>query len=325
MMYSFTHAKILPLRSTVLKGGLVLCMVFAVTACREREPAVVSDTVTVFVSIPPLKNFVERVGGEHVTVTTLLPPGQSPHTYEPTARQIVALSAARIYFSTGLPFEKQISSRIGRTLTKLEQVDLHEGIDLRRITEKEAHAPDHDHDEEGNCIHEQDELDPHVWMNPRLVKKQAEMIARVLSRIDPAHEEDYERNSRLFQKELDDLDRQIEETLAPFRGREFFVYHPAYGYFAEAYGLEQVAVEISGKQPTARQLGALVERAKKSGVKLIFVQPQFSSITAEAVAEQIGGVVVPLDPLAENYVENLLTICARIKEAFGEAASADGK
>ncbi len=322
-MHAYTYMKQMRSAHALLAGGLALFTVFTGLACRQQDSAPVSDTVAVFVSIPPLKNFVERVGGEHVAVTTLLPPGQSPHTYEPTARQIVALSTARVYFSTGLPFEKQISSRIGRTLTKLEQVDLHEGIELRRITEKEAH--EHDHDEEGHCIHEQEELDPHVWMNPRLVKIQVETITRVLSRIDPTHQEDYERNGRLFRQELDDLDRRIGETLAPFRGREFFVYHPAYGYFAEAYGLEQVAVEISGKQPTARQLGELVQRAKKSGVKLIFVQPQFSPIAAKAVAEQIGGVVMPLDPLAENYVENLLTICARIKEALGETTSVDGK
>ncbi|NLX13265.1 MAG: zinc ABC transporter solute-binding protein [Phycisphaerales bacterium] len=321
-MYSSMSRTLVRLRLALFTGGLVGLTVFAGTACRQQEPAPISDSVAVSVSIPPLKYFVERVGGEHVTVTTLLPPGQSPHTYEPTARQIVTLSGARVFFATGLRFERQMADQIGQTLTKLEQVDLHEELELRRITEKEAH--DHEHDEAGRCLHEYDELDPHVWMDPRLVKIQAETIARVLSRIDPAHREDYERSCRQFQQELDELDRQIRETLAPYRGRAFFVYHPAYGYFAEAYGLEQVAVEISGKQPTARQLGELVERAKKSGVKLVFVQPQFSPSAAEAVAEQIGGVVTPLDPLAEDYMENLLTVCAKIKEAFGTATPAAG-
>lgn len=261
----------------------------------------------VYVSIPPQKYFVERVGGEYVDVSALLPPGQSPATYEMTPKQMVGLGKARVLFRIGVPFEKQVVAKIGATLTDLNIVDTRKGIDLRLMA-----SPHHDE----SCDHEHDAQDPHIWMNPRLAKVQARIICEELSRLDPAHKEAYEKNLRAFEADLDRVDATIAAKLAPLQGREFFVFHPAYGYFADAYGLTQVAVQAGGKTPTAKQLGALIRQAKEAGVKLIFVQPQFDKSSAKAVAEAIGGVVTPMDPLAESYLNNLLEMADKIEKAL---------
>lgn len=153
-------------------------------------------------------------------------------------------------------------------------------------------------------------------MNPRLVKVQAKTICAALCELDPAHRDVYERNCRAFEADMDTIDKKIATALAPLRGKAFYVFHPAFGYFAEAYGLKQVAIETGGKQPSAKRLAALVDQAKRAGVKLIFVQPQFDRRSAEVVAREIGGAVVPLDPLAENYMDNLLHVASQIQAAL---------
>jgi zinc transport system substrate-binding protein len=282
----------------------------------------------VFVSIPPQKYFVEQVGGSRVHVSVLLEPGQSPATYEITPRQLVALGAARVYFRIGVPFEKSVVAKIGGTLEKLRIVDMRRGITLRALTADEQHEHEHDHGHEAGHEHAADadthgepgDLDPHVWMNPRLVKLQARTICDEFIRLDPDYQAAFEQRRAAFEAELDRIDAVVAAKLAPFRGREFFVYHPAYGYFADAYGLRQTAVQSGGKSPTAKQLATLIRRAKEAGVRLIFVQPQFDRSSAETIAEAIGGVVVPMDPLAEDYLANLLEMADRIETALSGAA-----
>jgi zinc transport system substrate-binding protein len=365
--------------SRFVASGLTVWLLSAPLSCRHEEPQAGTKEaregpLRVFVSIPPQRYFVKRVGGDLVDVSVLVPPGQSPHTYELTPKQMVSLSEAHVFFRTGIPFEKRLVGKIGATLKGLNIVDTRKGIEMRAMSERHRHDDEHDksdqfadhirqndelgrprepdhehalaeeHPESKALAHEQeypevgkteqrhgpgaahanadqdahgpDELDPHVWLSPRVVKVQARTICDELRRLDPVNEARYEENCRLFQEELDRIDAQIAEALAPLKGREFFVFHPAFGYFADAYGLRQVAVQAGGKDPNVKQLGALIERAKREGVKLIFVQPQFSKGSAEAVAEQIGGAVVPMDPLAEEYLENLLDMASKIKRAL---------
>ncbi len=279
-----------------------------------------AQRMRVYVSIPPQKHFVEQVGGEKVDVTALLAPGQSPATYEITPKQMVELGKARVYFRIGVPFEKSVVAKIGGTLEGLHIVDTREGIELRGLTAGERHehgsGSAHGHADCAEDHGEQGDLDPHTWMNPRLVKIQARTICDELGRLDPVHRKDYERRLGTFMAELDSVDSAIAAKLGPFRGREFFVFHPAYGYFADAYGLRQTAVQSGGKAPTAKRLSGLIKRARDAGVRLIFVQPQFDRNSAETIAEAIGGAVVPIDPLAEDYLDNLLEMADRIEEAL---------
>lgn len=269
-----------------------------------------ADRVTVFTSILPQEYFVERVGGDRIQVQALVTPGSSPATYEPTPRQMAALSEAEIFFRIGVPFENAFLPKIEGMAKGPRIVDTREGIALR---EMKAH---HHHDEEPHVGCDHGGTDPHIWLSPRLVKVQARTIADALIDIDPEGRAAYEKNLASFVEELDALDAHLVEALAPVKGKTFMVFHPAWGYFADAYGLDQTPVEIEGKEPSGRQLARVIEMAKGEGVRVIFVQPQFSTKSAERIAEAIDGAVVPIDPLARDYVANLERVAAATHEAL---------
>lgn len=280
--------------------------------------------VKAFVSILPIAYFVERVGGPNVEVSVLVGPGQDPHTFEPTPRLIAKLANARVLFKMGFPFEETIIKKIGSTFKNVEVVDLQQGIKLRTMTEEEAEAEEAEHEhghghgeaEHHEHSHESGDLDQHTWLDPQLAKIQAGTIADTLMRIDPNRKDQYEKNLKDFLNDLDAIHEELTKALAPVKGKSFFVFHPAYGYFGDAYGLKQIPVQIGGKEPTARQLARLIELAKEDGVKVIFVEPQFSKKTAEALAKGIGGAVVPLDDLAPDYLKNLREMAAELGSAL---------
>lgn len=306
------------LKGIIGRIGLVGVFLAALTAgCREpSEPAPTQGRLIATVAILPQAYFVERIGGEHVDVQVLVGPGQSPHSYEPTPKQMSLLAESRVYFQIGLPFEERLLAKITQTAKGLHVVDTREGIQLRKMEAWETGCEEHHDETDRDDGHRGDDHggapDPHVWLSPRLAKIQVRTMSRELCRLDPPHAADYERNTRLLEADLDEVDRRIEVLLAPMRGQEFFVFHPAFGYFADAYGLKQVAVETGGKQPGAKQLAELIEKARASGVKLIFVQRQFPTASAEAVARAIGGTVAPMDDLAKDYLANIEEMAKKI-------------
>ena len=176
----------------------------------------------------------------------------------------------------------------------------------------------HDHAEHGHeHAHHDHELDPHVWLSPKILKAQASTMAGVLKNASPETAEQIDQNLKSLLSELDALDTQLAEQLAFMNGQTFYVYHGAFAYFAEAYGLKQESIEIGGRRPEPKRLATLVEKAKKEGVKLIFVQPQFDQTSAKSLAEAIGGKVLPLDPLEEDVFSNL----TRIAETIGRQSA----
>ena len=267
--------------------------------------------VRAIVSILPQAYFVERVGAEHVNVDVLVQPSQSPHSYEPTPKQMAALSKADVFFRIGVPFEEVVMRKIGAAYRDLNVVDTRRGIRLRRM--KSAHPHDH------HGKHEQEAgADPHVWLDPVNVRAMAATIADEFERLDPQHADAYKSNLKAFQADLDAVHARIAQTLAPLKGRKFYVFHPAFGYFGDRYGLEQEPVEIEGKQPSAKQLAHLITDARKEGVKVLFVQPQFAATSANKIAQSIGGAVVRIDPLARDCLKNLQDIAAKLEEALAD-------
>jgi len=264
------------------------------------------NKTSVFVSILPQVFFVEKIGGDRVEVDVLVQPGQSPHTYAPSPRQMGKLAKAKVYFRIGVPFENAFIPKIESSLPHLLIVDTRQGISLEKIEEHGEEG--HDHGEE---------LDPHIWLDPQLAKKQAEIIKNTLIQLDPEGRTLYENNFTIFSAELDALHERLSKALAPFRGKSFFVFHPAFGYFARAYGLKQIAVETGGTAPSARHLTGLIQSARQNDVKILFVQPQFSKKSAQTVAQAIGGTVVSLDPLAEDYFANMNSIALTLENALG--------
>ncbi|MGA7980477.1 MAG: zinc ABC transporter substrate-binding protein, partial [Chromatiaceae bacterium] len=253
----------------------------------------------VFVSVLPLKTIVGRIGDGHVRVEAMVQPGQSPHSFEPTPRQVAELAKADLYVRTGMPFEDVWMGRFRAVNPRMRVLDARAGIRLRR----------HENEEHGHA------MDPHVWTSPLLVKVIAHNIRDTLVELDPPHTRDYEANYAAFIAELSALDRQIHAILQGLPSRSFMVFHPAWGYFAETYGLTQIPVQREGKEPGAKALAALVDEARREGVKVIFVQPQLSSRAAEQLARAIHGRVETIDPLAPDYVENMLRVARLIAEA----------
>jgi zinc transport system substrate-binding protein len=280
-------------------------------SCEGGRAEPTESAMLVFVSIPPQKYFVERIAGSHVRVEVLVGPGQSHHTYEATPRQIAGLHRARAYFRIGVPFEHGLVEKIGASMPHLEIIDTSRGVPLIDMKE-ECDEPGETAEEHA---HESGK-DPHIWLDPKRVKVQARTIAAELTRLDPAHREEFARNLAEFEKDLDAADASIARKLSPVRGREFFVFHPAYGYFADAYGLKQVAVESGGKEPSLRGLTRLIRTARRDNARIIFVQPQFPVAAAQSVAQAIGGKVVPADPLSTDYLRNLENMADQILGAL---------
>jgi zinc transport system substrate-binding protein len=269
----------------------------------------------VVVSILPQKYFVQRIASDRVQVSVLVPPGANPAVYEPTPAQMKALSQAAVYFTVGVPFERAWLPRIRSAFPELRIV----------ATDREIHKrslPRHVHEEEGQTVHSHPEdhggfPDPHVWLAPHLVGVQARAVFKALADLDPEHAGFYEANYKRFALDLVDLDLELQRRFRDVgQANRFVVFHPSWGYFADAYGLKQLAIELEGKEARAPELKKLMDEARSLGVKALFVQPQFSKRSAGVVAQAVGAELVTLDPLAEDWAENLRAASRRIREAL---------
>jgi zinc transport system substrate-binding protein len=313
----------------VPRGLLAIAMLGTLVAGLAGAVTRSDDGLKVFVGIPPQQYLVDRIGATYVTTEVLIAPDQSPHSFDATPRQMVALAESRAYFAIGLPFEHELLTRIKELNPDLTVVDMGRGVPRRPIEEQaDEHRPEatetgpggHEHDgAAGEHIHDSVTgglADPHIWLAPRLLAIEAQNAAEALAALDPAHADEYRANLATLRAELDRLDSELTDALAPVRGKTVYVFHPAFGYFTDAYGLKQVAVETGGSEPGARELARLVERARRDGVRVIFVQPEFATKSAEAVAREIGGAVVPIDPLAYDVPANLRNVARWIHAAL---------
>ena len=290
-----------------------------------------ADKISVFVSIVPQKYFVQQIGKDLVDVQAMVLPGASPATYEPKPTQMVGLSKAKLYFSIGVPFENAWLDEIAAANSNMQIIHTDHGIEKLAMAahhhddhESEHHEPGHDHEkieQHDETVHDEDHhehsgLDPHIWLSPPLVKIQAQAILSALQEADPIHRSDYENNFKSFMVQIDQLDSDLKKILTDKTGSQFIVFHPSWGYFAQAYGLKQVPIEVEGKNPKPAQLKELIHHAREHGIKVVFVQPQFSTKSAEIVARDIDGQVAFADPLAEDWMDNLRQVADKFREAL---------
>jgi zinc transport system substrate-binding protein len=266
-----------------------------------------------FTGIPPLAYLVEQIAGDHVHVEALVQPGQDPHTFQPTPRQIFALSRAAIFFQIDMPFEQVLLEKARAANPRLEVVDATEGITKRPM---DAQCIEHETGEGHDHSTLAGEPDPHVWLSPRLLKRQAKNVAQALGRLDPAHRPDYQKNLATLNKRLDELDGRIARLLGPYRGRSFYVFHPGFGYFADSYGLKECVIEAGGRPPTSKQLRDLIEGARTQRVKVVFGQPQYDSRAATVIAEAIGGNVVLINGLSKDVIADINDIATKLERSF---------
>jgi zinc transport system substrate-binding protein len=301
---------------TLLLSGTLLA------GCGQRVPpgeitaSESNGPLNVTVSILPQKYFVERMGGDHVSVNVMVQPGASPATYEPRPEQLAALSEADAYFSIGVPFENAWLDRIASANSEMLMVDTTTGI-ARMPMKAHRHGEAEEHEEEVYHEGEPENPDPHVWLSPTLVKTQAQTIYGALVALDPAHEDAYEANLDRLIADIDALDAGIRETLEAVESKRFMVFHPAWGYFARDYGLEMIPVEIGGQEPSAAEMAALVAEAQAEDIKVIFAQPEFSTRAAETIANEIGGQVLLISPLAPDWLDSL----RHVADTFAEVLS----
>ena len=292
---------------------VILCFsVVVVGTCMAAKP------IPVFVSIAPQQYFVQQIGGDFVDVQVLVQPGASPHMYEPKPRQMVAISKAKAYFAVGVPFEKVWLEKIAASNPDMKVVHTDHGIEKIAMAEDHHHEGDDHGHKEGHGEDEHGEPDPHIWLSPPLVKIQAGTILAALQELDPIHSDTYQHNHDQFVSAIDKLHTQLKETLAGCQGRRFMVFHPAWGYFARTYGIVEVPIEGEGKAPKPARMQTLIQQAREEGIRMVFVQPQFSTKSAQLIAREINGTVTIADPLAKDWMNNLRNIAAKLKASLNE-------
>jgi zinc transport system substrate-binding protein len=279
----------------------LLALSILLNACNEPAPAQspeakATDTLNITVSILPQKYFVEQIGGEFTTINVMVEPGASPATYEPHPEQMTALAAADAYISIGVPFEKAWLEKFQAANPQMKMIDTTQNIERNATSD-------------GG-------FDPHIWLSPRLVKIQSQTIYTALVELDPDHKDIFKANLDAFYAEIDKLDADIRAILEKTATRKFIVFHPAWGYFAKDYQLQQIPIEIGGQEPSAQELAAIIKLAQKEKIKVVFVQPEFSQEDAQTIAKEIDGVVLPISPLAPDWLNNLKNVAQTFAETL---------
>lgn len=288
-----------PIKNYLLFIILLLVIYISIGCTQSTDGA--DDKKIVAVSIVPQESFVKEVAGELVEVITLIPPGSSPETYSPTPKELQKFSQASIYFTIGVPAEEANILPAAKDLSPDTKI-----VDLASIVSQEY--PDREF--------APGERDPHIWLSPKRVKVMIDVIQKELSALDPENSDTYRKNAEDYKARLDELDANIKEMLKDLQNKSFIVYHPAFGYFADDYGLEMISLEEEGKEATPQRFQELVEIAKSKGIKVIFHQAEVDSRQAKAFAEEIGGRTEKIEPLSPNYIENLEKMAKTIADAL---------
>ncbi len=276
------------------------------------------DKMMVTVSIMPQQYFVQRIAGERVVVNVMVPSSQSPDSYEPTPRQMQELNRSQLYFRIGpLIFETVWIAGMAANNPNLKIIDTSVGTPLLHYEDKtyETGAAGAMPQHEG---HEHTGIDPHTWVSPTAVKVQIGHIKDAFIQLDPVNRELYETNYTTFAREIDALHNELTGIFRDFSKRTFMVFHPAWGYFARDYNLIQLPIEVEGKTPGPATLKRVIDIARKENIRFIIVQQQSDTHNAEAVAADINGKVVALDPLELNWLENMKKIARTFKEILND-------
>ena len=277
-----------------------------------------ASTQELTVNILPQKYFVEKIVKDKFTINVMVKPGASPHNFEPKPSQMKSLVASKVYFLIGDATEKNWIEKFKQNAKNTLFVDTTIGVEKIEMAKHEhEEVAQHDHKkDEKDEEHDHSGLDPHIWLDPVLVKIQAKNIYEAMIKIDSANSDFYKTNYEEFLKELETLDSNIKTILAPHKDKAFMVFHPSWGYFAKRYDLEQISIEIEGKEPKPNELVELIEESKKHDIKIIFVSPQFSQKSAQAISKNIGANVVAIDPLSDNWNENLQKVANEIANSY---------
>ncbi len=286
--------------TTMLAVGL-----FAI-ACKQQVKGDEALLPTLSVSIEPQRYFAEKIAGNKFVVQTLVPAGSSPESFDPTPAEMVTFSKSKAFFAIGMfPFEQRWSKNL---------TDTNPDILLSDCQSIVAQAALHSQCNHADGEHAHGDHDPHIWNSPTLALQMAEKIYRGIVQIDPDNEPYYTANFGAVQREIATTDSLVKATLKHARTRTFIIYHPALAYFAEYYGLQQMAIEHNGKNPSPTQMASLIQRAKSENIRTVFIQPEFDKKNAEIVAREINANVLQINPLAYEWSAEMIKIARAIAE-----------
>ena len=276
-----------------------------------------AEKLPVCAGLPPVAHIVSVVGGDKVTVSTMLPEGRSPHDYAPGTKELRLAMGAKIFFTTNMLYEQRITRALN---SRVPVVNISK--DIKRISLTDGSHEHHDHHhcalDHHSCGGDAESGDPHVWLSPLNCALMARCAAEELGKVLPAYKEEFKNRADAFAMKMRKSHESMLKALAPYKGRSFFVYHPAFGYIASLYGLRQKAIELGGREATPTRMAAVIREARKQGVKTVFVQKQFNPASAKALANAIKGEVVELNPLAADAEKNFRLICDALIKGFSK-------
>jgi len=260
----------------------------------------------VAVSIQPQKYLVSTIADTLFDVVVMVPPGASPATWEPTPAQMKSLDHALIYFRIGhIGFEQAWMDRIIDLNEDMPVVDLSTAEGMELIQVDYTHG---DHSHVG--------IDPHTWLSPARMEIMARTTYFQLAELMPEHKKYFRANYEKLLGEIKNADRQVKKDLEGYYGKSFLIFHPSLAYFAQDYGLKQFPIEYEGKEPTLAHMRNIIDQAEKEGLKTIFVQEEFDRRNAGVIAEEIGGRVIQINPLSEDWDQEIISIGTKLRKSF---------
>ena len=296
---------------------LALVGLLLLTACggkRQRAERTIS------VTIEPQRYFAERIAGDRFAIHCVVPAGQSPETYDPTPQQMVHIGESEAYLRIGsIGFELAWMKAISENNPNLQIFDLSQGMPLLQGEEEAEEEHEHDHAHEATAEvehhhHHHGGVDPHIWSSIQGARIVAQNTLTALQTLDPTNAETYNANYQQVVALIDSTEAVINTLLKPLAHRSFIIYHPALTYLAAEYELEQLCIEMEGKEPSPAQLKALVETAQAHHTKVVFVQQEFDQKNAELIAKETGCQLTPINPLAYDWSREMIRIAKALAD-----------
>jgi zinc transport system substrate-binding protein len=286
-----------------MKWWIIAGLSFIIASCGQQEHSGNKKLLTV--SILPEKYFIDQIACEEYTVHVMIPPGANHEAFDPTPKQILELENSVAYFKIGnFEFERILMDKIGSISQAIKIINLSEGIDLLTDRDSSQVSPG----EQG--------ADPHIWLSPKEVKRMVLTIYLALEAIDPQRTEMYKKNYERLIIKLDSADNKLQSIFEQCRLHRFIIYHPALGYLARDYGLEQIAIEREGKNPAPAYLRQIIDFAKQEHIRIILIQKEFDTDNALAVAREINGTLIIIDPMAYDWFSNMEAIANTLNKAL---------
>jgi len=301
-----------------MKKQIAIVLVFITiavlfVACKQKQTSIGKPVI--FVSILPQQYFVQRITGDRYRTEVMIPPGMGHSDYDPTPQQMKELANAKLFFRIGhIVFEEAWMKTIAENNPGLNIINTSIGTELLQEEESVFEA----HDAPSSHKHNNSGIDPHIWLSPKEARIQAKHYLTAFIQLDPSNKDLYTKNYAAFIKDINKLDSTLRIELAPLKGHKFMIYHPALTYLARDYGLKQISIEFAGKEPTAAYLFKLIDVAKKEHIKVVFIQQQYDTKNAAAIAKEIGARLIPFDHMAPDWLDNMYRLGKLIKKEMSE-------